>query len=255
MRANPHGGSSTVYQGILRLCLLAGLMLVGAAQALAQQTPVRLELFGLEGGPMRYRAERTFVESDGKTTETTIFSTPEGTPIQEVVGVFETDTLVPVSYTVNDQRSGQKETALREGDKVLMTALEKTGEKEKSGSVKYKEGMIIISSVVPFIQRNWEALAEGKELTFLLLAPVKQDYFQFRVVKDDGKGELKVKAPEGAMVIRMEADTWLIRKMVDPMYFVMDGQPPHRILEYHGRSSVKTDEGEDQALHYVNYYE
>lgn len=259
-----HGNQSTfrlftarlsIRRVIIGTCLalwVVAALFMSSAPALAQTTSYDIELYALEGDTLLYKASRTISQFEGKVMESTSFKTPDGKPVQEVVGTFVAETLAPLSYTLNDARSFQEETLVIEGEKVYMTYLEKLGEEKKTDTIDYKPGMLVISAVTPYIQRNWDKLAAGEKLPFRVMAASKLDSYQFRLMK--AEGDKAGKAPEGGMVVRMEPDTWLVRAMVDPLYFVLEGQPPHRVVEFRGRSSVKTDEGEDQDLRYMFIY-
>ncbi len=52
----------------------------------------------------------------------------------------------------------------------------------------------------------------------------------------------------------MDPDSWLIRQLVDPLFFYFDPEPPHRLLEYRGRVSIKSDDGDDQDLRITYHY-
>ena len=90
----------------------------------------------------------------------------------------------------------------------------------------------------------------GEALAFELIIPSRLETIGFRLKKDSEVTQ----GGEAAIVIRMEPDSWLIRQLVDPMFFYVAAKPPHRLIEYRGRISVKSDDGEDQDLRVVYRY-
>lgn len=192
-----------------------------------------------------YIAARDVVTEGGRVTERTVFSDAVGRPIQRTVAVYEEASLAPVSWHLEDLRSGELEAMSREGGTVKMLYKEKTGEDPDQGSVDYQPGMLFSPTVTPFIKRNLERLRAGETVPFKLLVPSRQDVFSFRVLLDT---ERRFDVP--GLVIRMDPATWFIRQLVDPLYFVLDVRPPHETLIFQGRSSVKADDGDDQDLRY-----
>ena len=97
---------------------------------------------------------------------------------------------------------------------------------------------------------SYETRSAADEVEFDLLVPSRQESIKFRL-KNDGERyfeDLQV------IVFRMEPNSWLFRLLVDPLYFSLTVEAPHRVIEFKGRSSVKTDEGENQDLRMVYRY-
>ena len=55
-------------------------------------------------------------------------------------------------------------------------------------------------------------------------------------------------------ILRMEPSSWIIRALVDPLDFIMAKATGHALLEFRGRSTIATDDGEDQDLRVVFQY-
>lgn len=226
-----------------------GLWAQSAGQA-GEALTVELTLYAPGSRAVRYRGLRTVRHEAGQVTVATTFTTPAGEPIQRTVAVYERDTLAPVSWQLRDLRSGERET-LERGNGTLHMSYRAGGEEAPDeDSVEAAEGQVFTATVVPYLRRRWSDLAAGETVNFGLLVPSRQDVFRFRALRDDA-------APGGGpgrVVVRMEPGTWLIRQLVDPLYFVLDADPPHRLREFRGRSSIRDDAGEEQDLRMVYTY-
>ena len=191
-----------------------------------------------------YRGKRTVKREGGRVTEQTTYTTPAGKPIQKTVVVYLDSDLSPVLYRLDDLRSGEQEILRREKDGYFMSYREKRGDKPDQDTDKSRPGGPISSAVVTRIQREWKKLMEGKKIPFPLLVPSRQESVSFRV----GLDRKKTAASKSRTVIRMDPDTWIIRLLVSTLYFYFESKPPHRLLEYQGRVSIKSEDGDDQDL-------
>lgn len=232
------------------LALLELLPSLAAAQAPAPaEHTVNLNLLPLQGDTVRYRGVRTFREADGRVTVTTVFTDSAGQTIQRTEGVYEAADLAPVSWQLSDLRSGEEERLAREGEVVRMRYRASAGEAPDEDTVDWEPPMAFTPTVEALIEREWARLAAGETVTFRLLVPSRQDSFAFRLQRADDPAP-----PAGRVRLRMEPDSWLVRQLVDPLFFLLDADPPHRLREFRGRSSIRTEEGELQDLRIVYAY-
>ena len=233
-----------------------GLSSLAAAQgtvtpkAAAKGRKIELSLYSLESERLLYRGNRTIVEDQDKVEVTTVFTTPAGKPFQTTVSVFEKVGLVPISYQLNDLRSGETESLIRNGDTIELRYRENSEEDEDDGTVDWEPGSLFTGTVVDFMHAQWAALMENREFGFSFLVPSKQDAYSFRILRDE---ERSFKA-KGQEVIRMEPDSWIIRRLVDPMFFFFSTEEPRRLMEFRGRSSIKDETGEPQDLRITYSY-
>ncbi len=228
---------------LLGLSLSAG---AGFAQS-AQDGMFQMRLFPLEGDTLLYRGERTWRESEGEIWEHTTYTTPAGDPVQQTDARFAADTLELRRYTLRDARTGREEDITVQDGRVTLRFVEARGEAPESEELAWAKDMAASVTVTYMIRRQWKQLLAGEPLVFDLLVPSRQDTVSFRV-RYVGATEWQGFA---SAEFRMEPDSWLIRALVDPMTFIMDNQDDHVLLEYRGRSTIPTAEGEDQDLRMV----
>ena len=241
--------SVAAFRRLLTAVLLAAVLLLPTAAHLHAAAEPERSAFTLRqpAAPdtVVYTATREVRTEAGRVTERTVFSDAQGRAVQRTEAVFEAESLAPVSYHLEDLRSGEMEDLRREGNQVHMRYRERTGAKEKTGTETYVAGMLFSPTVSPFIKRNLERLRKGETVEFKFLVPSRQDVFTFRIQLDT---ERTFGVP--ALVVRMDPGTWLIRQLVDPLFFVLNTAPPHDTLLFEGRSSVKAEDGADQVLRY-----
>lgn len=242
-RPSPHVGVIAV------LALLLGLgpwAAPGQAETV-EQGMLRMRLFPPAGDTLLYLGERAWRESAGEIWERTVYRTAGGDPVQETEARLAADTLELRSYTLRDSRTGREEDITVQDGRVTLRFVKARGEAPESQELAWADDMAASVTVTHLIRRHWERLLGGEPLVFDLLVPSRQDTVGFRV-RHVGPVEWRGLA---AAEFRMEPDTWLIRAIVDPMTFIMDNQDDHALLEYRGRSTIPTADGDDQDLRLV----
>jgi hypothetical protein len=88
--------------------------------------------------------------------------------------------------------------------------------------------------IVPFVQKNWEALSQGKDQKISLGVWHRQEAITFMLSKEEGA--------EGEMVVKMNPSSMFIRAVVDPIYFHFDTKTKE-LSKYRGRITPKQDRG------------
>jgi hypothetical protein len=84
-----------------------------------------------------------------------------------------------------------------------------------------------------FIVSHWNALAAGTPAKFRYLVLSRVETVGFRLIKESettrqGKAVLRLK---------MEPTSIIIAQLVDPLYFIVEKDAPHRIFQYLGRTT------------------
>lgn len=244
----PHFSTAAAFRALA--CCIALTALAGNFDAAKGADRVEMSFYSLETEKLLYRGKRTINKEGGQITEISTFTTPAGRPIQKTVAVFLSSDLSPVRYRLDDLRSGQQEILLRKKNGYFMSSLEKKGESPDQDTEKIRPGSLMGAAVVTRIQREWKMLMQGEKIPFSLLIPSRQDSVSFRVQLD----QEKTAVDKSRTVIRMDPDTWIIRLLVNPLFFYFESKPPHRLLEYRGRVSIKTEDGDDQDLRITYHY-
>jgi hypothetical protein len=98
----------------------------------------------------------------------------------------------------------------------------------------------LVGDMIPyFILMHWNELVRGDEVGFRFIASSRLETVGFKLVKESdvtwrGKSALR---------LRMEPSSIVIRQLVDPIFFIVEKDGAHRVLEYVGRATPKARDG------------
>ena len=124
---------------------------------------------------------------------------------------------------------------------VLKWTTTHDGKSETKTSSEYLRKDTLVSDMIPgFIVKHWDELAGGKEVAFRCVIPSRLETVGFELAKDSetewhGKRVLR---------LRMKASNFFAARLVAPLFFVVESEPPHRVLEYTGRTAPKLRKGQ-----------
>lgn len=93
--------------------------------------------------------------------------------------------------------------------------------------------------VGPFLAEHWEPLVKGQEVKCRMIVASRAETIGFRVVKES-EAQWQAKP---VVILRMEPTSPVIRALLDPLRFKVEKSPPHRVLEYSGRTTPKMKSG------------
>ena len=100
---------------------------------------------------------------------------------------------------------------------------------------------ILISDMLPgFMTDHWDELARGETMQFRYIVVPRLETIAFKL-KRESAGELRGKK---VVRIKMAPSSRLIAQFLDPLVFTVEADPPHRILQYWGRTTPKTRAGQ-----------
>ena len=92
----------------------------------------------------------------------------------------------------------------------------------------------LIDDMVPgFIESHWTILESGSVARFRYIVLSRKETVGFKLIKE---ADITWRG-KSAVRIRMEPTSIIIAKLVDPLFFVVEKESPHRILEYTGRTT------------------
>jgi hypothetical protein len=117
------------------------------------------------------------------------------------------------------------------------TARSGRAEKQKSETVRDE---LLISDMLPgFIAEHWDELSRGGTLKFRYIVVPRLETIAFKLrfettAQADGKKVVRIK---------MEPANALIAQFLEPLVFSVEAEPPHRILQYWGRTTPKIRSG------------
>jgi hypothetical protein len=93
----------------------------------------------------------------------------------------------------------------------------------------------------PFLTNHWNELMQGREVKCRYLVVPRKETIGFTFSKH---GETTWRG-KPVVVVRMEASSWVVGLAVDPLFFTMEKDGQHRVLQYTGRTTpkIKTKSG------------
>ena len=106
--------------------------------------------------------------------------------------------------------------------------------KTKTASEKQPADLVVAATLVPYLQKNWEALVKGDRVDARFAALDRRETVGFKFLKTEEK---KLNGRD-AIVVKMKASSLIISAIVDPLYFVFDKETK-RLMELTGRTAPK----------------
>jgi hypothetical protein len=105
----------------------------------------------------------------------------------------------------------------------------------KKRSEPLREPILIADMVGPFLASHWEALAHGEKITCRYIVIPRRETVGFTFSKTAESAW----QGQPVLIIRMGASSPLVAALIDPLVFTIEKAPPHRVLQYSGRTTPK----------------
>jgi hypothetical protein len=123
--------------------------------------------------------------------------------------------------------------------KLLFEWTEAAGAKTKTADEALQPDTLVGDTIPYFIVTHWNKLAQGTAVNFRFIASSRLETVGFKLVKES---EINWRG-KPALRLRMEPSSVIIRQIVDPLFFIVEKDGAHRVLEYIGRTTPKHREG------------
>jgi hypothetical protein len=94
-------------------------------------------------------------------------------------------------------------------------------------------------TIAPFLQWHWDDLMSGREVKCRYIVIPRRETVGFTFKK---QSQSPSTAPR-VITVKMEATSPIISALIDPLFFALEQDPPHRVLEYSGRTTPKIKSG------------
>jgi hypothetical protein len=235
------------------LCSTGALVLLcaGANAAIAYEEPSEFTgtVYEMNSGTNKvlFTFKRTATRSNTTVHVVRDFNYPSGALAARETIVFERGQLV--SFQLDEKQTGSRGSAWVAVDaknsakqKLLFDWATTDGGKTKTKTDNEAlQPDTLVGDMIPyFIVAHWNELARGDAVNFRFIASSRLETVGFKLVKESevtshGKAALR---------FRMEASSIIIRQIVDPIFFIVEKDGAHRILEYIGRTTPRQREGE-----------
>ena len=109
----------------------------------------------------------------------------------------------------------------------------------KTGVERFDADTLINDMVGPYLKDHWDALKDGASLKFRFAVIPRAETVGFRLTRQGDTTRDGVPA----VVLRMEPASWIIARLVDPLFFTVEKGGQHRVLEYVGRTTPRIRNG------------
>jgi hypothetical protein len=169
------------------------------------------------------------------------FTYPDGKPAAREKVVYEGDWLV--SYDLEDLQTGEAGSVRLPppADASAKSSVEFEYRKPASGgTLKARtetlvENTLINDMVGPFLVAHWDALLRGEKVKCRYIVVSRSETVGFTFVKDSES----VWEGREVLVVKMEATSAFVARLVDPLIFTIEKAQPHRVFRYVGRTTPK----------------
>lgn len=109
----------------------------------------------------------------------------------------------------------------------------------KKGSETLQNDTLNNDMIGNFIAVHWADLLRGAAVKFRFTALAKVETIGFTLTKESET----IWRGKPAVIIKMEATSWIVAQFVDPLRFTADKTGAHRVLQYWGRTTPSVQKG------------
>jgi hypothetical protein len=172
------------------------------------------------------------------------FTYPDGKPAARERVIYEGDALVSVELEELQTGAVGSARIRRAGDDAVKGSIEfeyakELGGKPKARTEDLRENTLIADMVGPFLKSHWEALSRGETVKCRYIVVPRKETVGFTFTKDAAS----TWQGRQVLTVRMEATSPFIAALVNPLVFTIEQAPPHRVLQYVGRTTPKIQAG------------
>lgn len=243
------------------LALVAGHQKLSAAPgpALSVDEPKLLNasVYARDHKKLLFNFKRVSSRSGSTLTVQRDFTYPDGRLAAREILVYQGEALV--SYDLDEAQLGAKGSATirRASQDSAVGSIEfeysKGGSgRPKAGTEPLKGNVLTADTVGPFLAAHWEELQRGEKLKCRYVVVPRAETVGFTFVKEPRPAK---NAPDTA-IVKMEATSPFVSTQVDPLFFTIEQAPPHRVLQYVGRTTPKVQvKGKWQDLDAVTVFD
>jgi hypothetical protein len=230
--------------------------LVSAEAASANTRPFKYEeptsltatIYAKDAGQKKvlFKFKRTAARSGSKISVVRDFTYPDGKLAARERAIYNGDELV--SYALEELQIGAagsvsiRREAGQPAKGILAFEYNKdaaAGGKAKTSTEGLRDDTLISDMVAQFLASHWGELARGEKVKCRYVVVPRRETVGFTFVKDSESSYQGRKA----LVLRMEATSMIIARLVDPLYFTVEKDAPHRVLQLVGRTTPKVKAG------------
>lgn len=215
-----------------------------AAPDYAQPPLLTGTVFATDSGTnnVLFRFKRAATKTNSTVHVVRDFFEPNGNLAARELMTFEHGQLV--AFQLDETQTGARGTATvapdaKDARKQKLLLDWTAGGKKKTDSETLQKDTLVGDMIAYFIAAHWRELARGDTVPFRFIAASRLETVGFELVKEADvtwRGHPAVR-------LRMEASNFVIARIVDPLFFIVEKDGEHRVFEYVGRVAPKAKDG------------
>ncbi len=229
----------------MRFFFIFGILLIPVC-GYGQNKELNTPAYDLNNNQFLYSEERIQYDQGGKPGEWNFtYRDPDGKVIVKRKVNFKKNVHIP-DYSLEDTRDGYLEGSEWKNGQVRVFARRTGNDPLKEKWISVPEPAVVDAGFNFFIETNWNKLMNGETMHFNFIAPIEQDYFKFRLLKDKELTE----GSRNLVRFRLEIDNFLLRIFVKPI-LVTYNQATKQLAYYEGISNINDEKGKSLRVKMV----
>jgi len=172
------------------------------------------------------------------------YTDPDGRLAARERAVYEGNDLVFYELKEPLTGTGGSATIHRDLKNPVQGSVEFQGSQDTEGKAKahtepLKANTLVNDMIAPFLVSHWDQLMDGQKVSCRYIVVPRKETVGFTFVRDSET----TWHDRRVVILKMEPSSLFISALVDPLYFTMEKSPPHRVLQYVGRTTPKIEAG------------
>jgi len=172
---------------------------------------------------------------EGTVTKTTRYFTPEKELTQTERSVYRRDDLAPISFEFDNLATGEQAKIDLKKNTAHLSHRATASAAEQTAKIIWTKSHLFGKAFHHKVVRGWDALVAGESLRFDLLVLSRLTTYEFRSQRQ----RVVSGNPKTSHVLRLEPNSWLIRRFVEPLDFYYYESPQGPLLgKYIGPTTI-----------------
>jgi hypothetical protein len=192
------------------------------------------KVYPLEGGDkVLFNFTRTYKPEGDKTIAVGEYKSPDGKVLVREDSILMGHKVLSHAVQQNQKNESGKVTV--EGNKVSFSYTREG--KEKKSEEDASDNLVVSSSLVLFIQANWDKIIKGETVKIRYASLDRRETVGFDLFKVDDE-----RTPKDAIAVKMKPTSFIIAAIVNPLFLYLDSKTKY-LKEIRGRTAPYTQEG------------
>ena len=189
-----------------------------------------------------YKLKRTVTRSGDTLTAVREYADADGKLAARESAVYEGDNLVSFELEelqINARGTVKVSRNLKSEPTTAFKYVSDNNTKTKAGTESLRPDTLIGDMIAPFLVAHWNDLMKGKEVKCRYVAAARAETVGFKFAKH---AESTAQG-KPVVIVKMSPSSFIIAALVDPLFFTMEKDGEHRVLQYDGRTTPKIKDG------------